>query len=301
MLTRLALSLTVVATFRAACAHGGELDPTESSGDAVAGARADAHDLGVVALRTQDGVTCSGVLVGPRLVLSSRSCVTGVSANDCAHPAPLGGGQSPQQDRDPSTIEVLVGEEIAKLQPVARGFHVTYPTSAHVCGADIALLETDQTVPATPWKVALDPVVGGPKIRAVGFGLRKTGGPSGRKASKRGLTVGAVTATEFALPTSACLGDEGAPALDEHTGHVVGIVSRPAGDCSAPDAVAFFTRTDAFPALLERVVAPPGGAGGATGGAGATGAGSGHGCSAHHHCTKGNHCNKTTHVCEPKH
>ena len=77
-------------------------------------------------------------------------------------------------------------------------------------------------------------------------------------------------------------------------------MARPAGDCSAADALAVFTRTDAFPTLLQRVVDPTGGAGGATGSGGATGAGGGHPCSSHHHCPKGNHCNKLSHVCEPK-
>ena len=300
MLTRFALPLTVLATLLAACAHGGDVDPTESSGDAVAGARADAHDSGVVALRADGSPLCTGVLVGPRLILSSRACVTGMKPNDCPHPGPVGPPDpTAQQDRDPSTIEIVTGENVTNVKAAARGFHVTYPTSTHVCGADIALLEIDQSLPgATPMKVALDTISGGEKLRVIGFGLRKTGGPDGRKASKRGLLVGAVSATEFTVPTSACQGDEGGPAIDEHTGRVVGVVSRAVGDCSAPDAFAIFTRADAFPSLLHRVI--EGGTGGASGTGGTTGAAgaSGKTCSAAHHCPKHHHCNKATHVCE---
>lgn len=296
MIARLALSFSVVATLLTACAHGSDLDPSESAGDAVAGAHADAHDAAVVALRSDGFPLCTGVLVGPRLVLSSRGCVTGVHARDCPHPAPIGAPpQMPAIERDPSTIEVLTGEDVATAHPVARGFHVTYPAGVRACEADVALLELDQSITgATPLAVALAAITGGEKMRVVGFGVRKANGAPGRKASKAGLAVGAVSTTQFTIPTSACEGDEGGPAIDEHTGRVVGVVSRALGTCGAPDALAVFTRNDAFPALLQPVIDGAKGSAGAGGGGGA----SGQACSSAHHCPKHHHCNKTTGLCE---
>src|SRR5438105_4229584 len=99
MLTRFVF-LVALLSFTA-CARDDVPEPSEANADAIAAGKIDPHDLAVVALRVPDGATCSGVVVGPRMVLTSRACVTGVRVSDCLRPIP----QPPdvtQEERDPS-------------------------------------------------------------------------------------------------------------------------------------------------------------------------------------------------------
>lgn len=264
----------------AACSREADSADDATTGDAVAAARADARDAAIVALRVGDRL-CTGVVIGPRTVLTSRGCATGQSPDDCVRPS-----DQTMFRRDDGAISVITGEDAAAGVVVAKSVSVHVPDSPRVCGADLARVELDADVPGVTPLVLGTESIASAAVRVVGYGARKTGGTTGIKASRRGLAIAATSATELTVPTSACAGDEGAPVLDEKTNRVLGVASRWSGDCGAANEHAIFTRVDAFTELL----APPevdGGAGGAAGRA----------CSSAHHCPKGYHCDKTTHAC----
>jgi hypothetical protein len=130
--------------------------------------------------------------------------------------------------------------------PVFRGVSVFLPDTSEVCGADIALVETSEQVPASvaePLEPRLDAFVSrGEVYTAIGYGgVRDDGTGSGVRRSRRDLRVlcagsdcgTAVATEEFLGQVGTCEGDSGGPAIDE-TGRVIGVLSRGGDDCTQP-------------------------------------------------------------------
>jgi Trypsin len=150
-----------------ACSSGAGSDDPAATADAIVGGRSDTKDAAVVAIDIGGEALCTGSLIGPRLVLTARHCVSETSeAVDC--PA-----QSSQieGERAADTFTILVGSDIRTARAVAIGQRVITPDSDVLCDHDVALIELDRDVTGiTP--LALGSLSGVKTVRGVGFGKR---------------------------------------------------------------------------------------------------------------------------------
>jgi V8-like Glu-specific endopeptidase len=293
------VSLASVSAALAGCSSGASgTDDPASAEDAIVGGRSDSKDAAVVAIDIGGEALCTGSLIGPRLVLTARHCVSDTSeAVDC--PA-----QSSQieGERAADSFTILVGNDIRTAKPVAIGQRVITPDSDVLCDHDVALIELDRAVTGvTP--LALGSLSGVKTVRGVGFGKRGDNSDAGKKMTRSNVAIHSESDSEFVVGVLSCNGDSGGPALDSK-GRVVGIVSRGGPTCSGSDSENIYTRVDAFHALIDQALADTKSAGtgastGDSGGAGTdTGASSGAQCGTGKRCANGTHCNETTLRCE---
>jgi trypsin len=230
------------------------------------------EQTGVVALGTAlDGdpthvTLCSGALVAPNLVLTARHCVSRsiTSTPSCDARGRSHNGAHLADDADPARISVYVGEHVRVDQdkPRAHGLRTLHPTGQVLCDADVAFLVLDRPlVGVSVLSMRLHaPVASGDLVMPVGFGggvAMTVGDRVPRQPStvlsigpSANATTGAVLGPrEFEVDHATCRGDSGGPAIDAHTGEVVGVVSR-GGSCSA-DGNHVYTRVDAYAALAQ--------------------------------------------------
>jgi secreted trypsin-like serine protease len=224
-----------------------QVDQTE----AVIGVPDNGLDPAVVALDIDGTELCSGTLIAPDVVLTARHCVSTTPAQ-IACPA-----TTPQisANRPPSTIHVLVGDDVATAQRVANGLQIFTPSSDEICGEDIALVVLDSQVPGIePLDVSTTGVATGDHVTSIGYGRLADGDPAGKKLLREHVGVLDTSAAEFVVGEATCQGDSGGPALDETSGEIVGVVSRGGATCDGPGAHNVYTRTDVFETLIAQAL-----------------------------------------------
>jgi len=262
----------------AACSSGAGSGDAAFSEDAIVGGHSDTKDAAVVAIDIGGEALCTGSLIGPRLVLTARHCVSETSeAVDC----PAQGSQI-EGERAADTFTILVGSNIRTARAVAIGQRIITPDSDVLCDHDVALIELDRDVTGvTP--LALGSLSGVRTVRGVGFGKRGDNADAGKKMTRSNVAIHSESASEFVVGVLSCNGDSGGPALDSK-GRVVGIVSRGGPNCNGPDSENIYTRVDAFHALIDQALG--------------TGTGTGTECGSGKRCASGSHCNASTLRCE---
>jgi secreted trypsin-like serine protease len=279
-----------------ACSSGApeSSDDPASVQDPIVGGKSDrAKDPAVVAIDIGGEALCTGSLIGPRLVLTARHCVSDTSEQvDCPASSPQIEGE-----RAADSFTILVGDDIKTARAVAIGQRVITPDSDVLCDHDMALIELDRAVTGvTP--LTLGTMTGVKTVRGVGFGKRGDNADAGKKMTRSNVAVHSESAAEFTVGVLSCNGDSGGPALNSK-GQVVGIVSRGGPNCDGPDSENIYTRVDAFRALIEQTLGETGSGstskGAGTGGTTSTGAAQ---CGPGKRCPSGSHCNESTLLCE---
>ena len=214
MRTRFPLGLAVAAflvlslPFQAFASNEG----TEQS---VVGGGTDGYYAGVVALLSADGTLyCSGVIVGPQLVLTAAHCLE--------TPIAL------------VRISPTISTSTADWNIVDAAAHDRYQGKAR--GSDLGLLMVDRPLPGFDYRLPQTAGWGDySEIDVVGFGRREAlAEGSGGVQSQRRTFVSTVSARRFHHGESSCYGDSGGAVFDRSgdTPRLIGIVSAGAADCT---------------------------------------------------------------------
>ena len=234
-------------------ADGGSSGSTADETEIVHGVPDRNQDPAVVALSIGNQALCTASLVSPRIILTARHCVSRTVESVGCPPSSV----QILSDYDPSSLEVLVGDDVASAHAVAHGTSIVTPGGVTLCDADIALVILDKDVKtAKPMPIRTKGVNKGDHVRAVGFGMSSNRDfVAGVKLVREHVPVLSVSAAEFTVGEATCQGDSGGPAIDESTGEIVGVVSRGGPSCEGKNVHNIYTRVDTFSWLIDEAFA----------------------------------------------
>jgi len=167
---------------------------------ALAGIPDRGDDPAVVAVAAPARPLCAGALVAPDVVLTAAACV----------PSAL------------SSLQILTGDEPANRIERARGWRLLAPSST-TANAAFVLLD-GPIADIAPLAIRATGVAKGDHVRTVGF-------TASVKIVRDHAPVLASNEQAFDLAEVSCAVGGGAPAVDEATGEVVGILLDGSTDC----------------------------------------------------------------------
>ncbi len=205
-------------------------------------------DPSVVAITNARGVLCSGVLLATDVLLTARQCVTeDAELVDC-----LDGEAPASPTANPESLHVYTGVPGPSASWVSVGAAVLTSNAPGICGADLAIVVLAWPIDgALPTVVSASGIAEGGYVRTVAFGWAYETTTLASELLREHLPVLDVGASELAVGEATCVGTPGGAAMDETTGQIVGILSRPGAPCGASGQFDVFTRTDAFYELIE--------------------------------------------------
>lgn len=215
-----------------------------ASAVAIQGGYDDATDTAVVGIRIDGtGVTCTGSLVAPNLVLTAQHCVASVPTG------PLDASTTFGALRPARALYVTTR---ATFSVRSADYHrvaevLVPPGERRVFGEDIALVVLAAAVApseATPLALRLStPPAADELYSAIGYGATSAFGTDNDRRRRlddravrcvaRGCYDGGGNPNEWVGDEGPCAGDSGGPALDS-AGRVLGVMARGAVNCGNP-------------------------------------------------------------------
>jgi hypothetical protein len=189
---------------------------------------------------------CTATMVAPNLALTARHCVSDADETlNCRLDGTASAGGTIHSDAAPADLSFFVGPNAPARDalPSAIGARVIHDRAGNLCSHDLAFVLLDRALdtPIAPMRLAEEPVPG-EAVRVIGWGLVKDDPPTPTTVRRqRDVNVKHVgpkdlpdqfltlTATDFGLGESICLGDSGGPVLARDNGAIIGVISHGSG------------------------------------------------------------------------